>query len=100
MRRLAWRRWWNAQGLPALRIMALEHWDPLNLYDDAANADAYDAYLERVGRMLRRGKSAAELARYLGAVRTKALRRDENEDVDESFADRVLAWYALEAPDG
>jgi hypothetical protein len=99
MRRLAWRRWWSAQGLPALRTMAIEHWDPLNVYDDATHADAYDPYLDRLGRMLRRGKNAEEIARYLGAVRTKALRRDESEDADELFADRVLAWYALEAPD-
>jgi hypothetical protein len=93
-----WRRWWSAHGLPELRVMAIEHWDPLNYYDDASHADAYDPYLDRVGRMLRRGKGAAEIAAYLGKVRTLALRRDENETVDEEFADRVVAWYSLEAP--
>jgi hypothetical protein len=93
-----WRRWWSSQGLPALRVMAIEHWDPLHYYDDAAHADAYDPYLDRVGRMLRRGKGAPEITAYLGKVRTLALRRDENEIVDEEFADRVVAWYALEAP--
>ena len=92
------RRWWSAQGLPQLRVLAIEHWDPLNVYDDPQLADSYDAYLERVGRMLRRGKGAAEIAAYLGKVRTLALRRDENETVDEEFADRVIAWYAVEAP--
>ncbi len=48
--------------------------------------------------MLRRGKGADEIARYLGAVRTKALGRGEAETVDELFADRVVAWYQLEAP--
>jgi hypothetical protein len=98
MRPFAWRRWWSSQGLPSLRIMAIEHWDPLDVYDDPAHADAYDAYLDRVGRMLRRGKGPAEIARYLGDVRTKALARGENEDSDELFADRVVAWYGLEAP--
>jgi hypothetical protein len=92
------RRWWSGVGLPALRIMAIEHWDPLGVYDDPMRADAYDAYLERVGRMLRRGKSEDEIARYLGAVRTKALGRGENEEADELFARRVVAWYSLEAP--
>jgi hypothetical protein len=92
------RRWWRERGLDELRAMALEHWDPLNVYDDAARASAYDLYLERLGRMLRRGKGQAELARYLGAVRTKAYRLDQNEDVDEEFAARVSAWYQLEAP--
>lgn len=92
------KRWWRDSGLPALRLMAIEHWDPLNVYDDADSAAVYDAYLERVGRMLKRGKGPAEIASYLGAVRTKAFKRDENEDVDEEFAERVVAWYQLEAP--
>ena len=48
--------------------------------------------------MLRRGKGAGEIAVYLGKVRTQALRRDENEEADEAFADRVVAWYSLEKP--
>lgn len=79
--------------------MAIEHWDPLNVYDDAERADAYDAYLDRVGRMLRRGKGPEAIAHYLGEVRTKALARGESETTDELFADRVVAWYALESPD-
>jgi hypothetical protein len=98
MKLLRWRRWWSSAGLPALRVMAVEHWDPQNVYDDATRADAYDPYLERVGRMLRRGKGPDEIARYLGRVRTKAMRLDESETADELFADRVVAWYALEAP--
>ena len=78
--------------------MAIEHWDPMNYYDDPSHADAYDLYLDRVGRMLRRGKSSAQIAVYLGKVRTLALRRDENEAIDEEFADRVVTWYSLEAP--
>jgi len=93
-----WRRWWSSAGLPTLRVMAIEHWDPLNVYDDATQADAYDAYLERVGRMLRSGKGPEEIARYLGLVRTKAMKLDESEIADELFADRVTAWYALEKP--
>jgi hypothetical protein len=78
--------------------MAVEHWDPQNVYDDARHADAYDPYLERVGRMLRRGKGSEEIARYLGLVRTKAMRLDESETTDELFAERVTAWYAIEKP--
>ena len=70
----------------------------MNVYDDPEHADAYDAYLERVGRMLKRGKGPAEIARYLGDVRTKAFARSENEESDEGFADRIIAWYAVEAP--
>ncbi len=99
MQMFRWRRWWSSRGLPMLRVMAIEHWDPMHYYDDAQHADAYDPYLNRVGRMLRRGKGAPEIAVYLGKVRTLALRRDENEEVDEEFADRVVAWYSLEAPD-
>jgi hypothetical protein len=93
-----WSRWWSSTGLPTLRVMAIEHWDPQNVYDDASRADAYDAYLERVGRMLRRGKGSEEIARYLSDVRTKAMKLDESEIADELFADRITAWYSLEAP--
>ena len=95
---LAHWRWWNSSGLPALRLMAIEHWDPLGVYDKPSRADEYDPYLKRLGRMLRGGKGAEEITRYLGDVRTKALRRGENEEVDRAFADRVVAWYQLEAP--
>jgi hypothetical protein len=98
MQLFRWRRWWSATGLPTLRVMAVEHWDPQNVYDDATRADAYDPYLERVGRMLRGGKGPDEIARYLGQVRTKAMKLDESEFADELFADRVTAWYSLEAP--
>jgi len=99
MRLFRWRRWWAAEGLPALRVLAIEHWDPLNVYDEPTRADAYDPFLDRVGRMLRHGKGPDEIARYLGEVRTKAFRRSEAETVDELFADRVVAWYQLEAPE-
>jgi hypothetical protein len=94
----AWRRWWTREGLPALRLLALEKWDPLGVYGNAEAADEYDAYLERVGGMLKRGAGAAEIAQYPGQVRTKAMRRGESEYADEAFADQVVAWYALEAP--
>ena len=99
MRFFRWRRWWSERGLRELRVLAIEHWDPVNVYDDPASADAYDAYLQRVGRMLKRGKGSAEIARYLGEVRTKAFARSENEEADERFAERVVAWYSIEAPD-
>lgn len=92
------RSWWAEEGLPQLRLLAIEHWDPLGVYDDPSRADAYDAYLERVGRMLRKGAGPEEIARYLGEVRTKAFRRSEDEDADEAFADRIVAWYAVEKP--
>lgn len=96
---IAWRKWWSSTGKPQLRLLALEHWDPLNVYDDPENAAAYDPYLDRVGRMLRKGKGPAELTTYLGRVRTLAFKLEEREITDELFADRVLAWYAVEAPD-
>ena len=63
------------------------------------HAGVYDPYLDRVGRMLRRGKGPDEIARYLGDVRMKAFKRESNETMDELFADRVVAWYALESPE-
>ena len=29
-----WRRWWSERGLRELRVLAIEHWDPVNVYDD------------------------------------------------------------------
>ena len=99
-RRPRWRRWWRERGQRQLRVLAIEHWDPLNVYDDPSRADVYDAYLDRIGRMLRRGQGAEEIARYLGKVRTKAFNREEGETADALFADRIIAWYAVEQPDG
>ena len=84
--------------MPALRVMAIEHWDPVGVYDDSSHADVYDPYLERVGRMLRQGKGPEAIAKYLGDVRTKAFKRGESETADELFAERVTAWYSLERP--
>jgi hypothetical protein len=98
MKPFAWQRWWSRDGSSELRLLAIEHWDPLNVYDRPEAADEYDPYLARVGRMLRRGRGAGEIAAYLGDVRTKAMRLDENSDLDEAFADRVVAWYAMERP--
>jgi hypothetical protein len=53
------RRWCGARAR-RLRTMALEHWDPLNVYDDATRASIVRPHLERVGRMPRRGKGQAE----------------------------------------
>ncbi len=92
------RRWWSREGLPALRLMALERWDPLGLYDDPQRLDEYDAYLNRVGTLLRRGAGSQEIARYLGRVRVQAMKLEENDDADEAFADEISAWYALEKP--
>ena len=92
------RAWWKEKGLPQLRLLAIEHWDPLNVYDDPLRADVYDPYLERVGRMLKKGASEDDIARYLGDVRTKAFRLEESETTDELFAERILVWYALDAP--
>jgi hypothetical protein len=94
----AWRRWWSKDGLPALRLMALERWDPLGVYEQPERVDEYDAYLGRVGRLLRRGAGPEELARYLARVRREAMKLEENEDADEAFADEVTTWYALEKP--
>jgi hypothetical protein len=90
------RKWWTEEGLPALRILAIEHWDPLNVYDEPTQADVYDPFLERLGRMLRRGKGVPEITTYLGKVRTKAFRRDDNEPLDERFAEVVVDWYQRE----
>ena len=94
----AWRRWWSKDGLPALRLMALERWDPLGIYEQPQRMDEYDGYLNRVGRLLRRGAGPEEIAHYLGRVRQEALRQEENDDADEAFADEVTTWYALEKP--
>jgi hypothetical protein len=95
---LAWRRWWSREGLPALRLMALESWDPIGVYGEPEAVDEYDSYLVRVGRMLRSGAGAPDIARYLTQVRTKAMRLDDSPLADEAFAEEVVAWYSLEAP--
>lgn len=95
---LAWRRWWRSEGQSALRHLALEHWDPLGVYGEAEALDRYDPFMARAARMLRAGRSADEIAKYLSDVRTKALERSEAEDTDAAFAEALVAWYAHAAP--
>ncbi len=95
---LARRRWWSREGLPALRLLAVEHWDPLGVHGQPERLDEYDPYLQRVGRMLRKGAGPGEIARYLDRVRREALKLEENELADEAFADEIVAWYGLEKP--
>jgi hypothetical protein len=55
----AWRRWWSRDGLPALRLMALERWDPLGVYEQPERVDEYDASGAAPARRSSRGTWAA-----------------------------------------
>ena len=59
----------------------------------------YPFWVERTdGARFESAVQKSIFAHYLGQVRTKAMRLDESETIDELFADRVSAWYALEKP--
>ena len=98
-RSFRWRRWWSGAGLPA----AARH-------GDRALGPA-ERLRRRVARRRLRPVSRTASAACCGGARAqprsratsatcarRRCARDENEEADELFADRVVAWYSLEAP--
>jgi hypothetical protein len=55
----------------AARRVLLRDWDPLDIGENPALADEYDAYLACVVRLLAVRSSAAEVGGYLKDVETK-----------------------------
>jgi hypothetical protein len=74
----------------------MEQWDPIGVAGEPGAADEYDAYVGRVGRLLREGATAAEVDRYLTEVRTQHMGLSSQEGREVAVADAVIAWYRQE----
>jgi tRNA (guanine37-N1)-methyltransferase len=65
-----WKRWWNTQGRAELQVLLRVCWDPIGVYGwgSGATQDEYDAYADRVARVLRSGATAVEIDSTLAGL--------------------------------
>lgn len=77
-------------SLQAIRGVLLAEWDPIGVRDVATAQDEYDSYLPAILRLLERGASSTELAKYLGDVATIAMGLVEVRDRDLATAETLL----------
>jgi hypothetical protein len=61
----AWVRWRRLEGLPQMRALLWEKWDPLGLRPHDAPEDEYDSYANILASKLKRGTSREDIADYL-----------------------------------
>jgi hypothetical protein len=86
-----WQRWWEQEGQRGLSVLLLREWNPIG-FDDLPD-DEYSAYAGPLARMLREGASEADIAAYLGTMRTKNIEMGPDPDGDLRAATRAVAWY-------
>jgi hypothetical protein len=96
-----WVRWWRVEGLPEMRNILWEKWDPLGLFEDACDPDErwpedeYDAYANVLASKLKRGNCRSDIKTYL----TNSL-LEEGDALTPQWearcalaADALIAWY-------
>jgi hypothetical protein len=94
-----WHRWWKRTGATTINTFLLEKWDPIfSPFDDpeiGPPADEYVTYAGTVGRMLREGASAGEIARYLEEMERDHIRLGCAEDRN-ALAQEIVTWFESE----
>jgi hypothetical protein len=94
-----WRAWWRRSGSDELNRLLWERWDPIGGPAEPGKwaykppRDEYASYVGVVGRMLREGATADELASYLQRVEVEGMRLSTREDT-AGVAEELIAWYA------
>ncbi len=94
-----WTRWWSARGEPGLRTLMMVLWDPIGVLGEYHASDEYDTYVLQVGRRLREGASAEEIANYLMAVETDVIGFGGDRAHTFQAARKIVAWYGGETGD-
>jgi hypothetical protein len=92
-----WESWWRRGGRDELNRLPWERWDPIAgpvgdglVYKPPR--DEYVSYVGDVGRMLREGAQADEIASYLRGVEVERMRLREREET-AGVAEEIVAWY-------
>ena len=90
-----WHAWWRRRGGAELRAILMQHWDPIGVAGVPEAADEYDGYVGSVGRMLREGASADDVAAYLADARHGriGLGRSTVSRRERAAAARAVRWY-------
>lgn len=86
-----WQRWWRSDGFGRLQGLLNEKWDPIGSAPD----DEYDEVVLQLGRKVREGASAAEVAAYLDSAEAALIGVSQVEKNREA-ARLVKAWYSSE----
>jgi hypothetical protein len=99
-----WQSWWRRSGSDELNRLLWERWDPIGgpvgdgrVYKPPR--DEYASYVGDVGRMLREGAEADEIASYLRGVEVERMRLTEREET-ACVAEEIVAWYGRATSSG
>jgi hypothetical protein len=93
-----WQAWWRRSGSDELDRLLWERWDPIGGPARPGQSykpprDEYASYVGVVGRMLRDGAAADEIASYLRRIEVERMRLKEREET-AGIAEEIVAWYA------
>jgi hypothetical protein len=92
--------WWKRRGAPGIRRILMEQWDPVHAAAIPEAADEYDTYVGHVGRQLREGAGADEIASYLTQVAEDRIGLGPpvtpGADADRAVSEQLVKWYAEE----
>lgn len=88
----AWHMWWKRSGFRELQQLVMAEWDPIGVAGWPEAADEYDSYLGEIARLLREGRSPAEIAAHLAAFREN-MGLDPDEAADLHASQRIAEWY-------
>ena len=93
-----WHMWWKKRGGAGVRKLLMERWDPIGVADMPDAAGEYDSYVGTVGRMLREGATAEELAAYLTQIRTErmGLNHPDIRAREPEVSAQLVEWYETE----
>ncbi len=87
----SWRDWWSHNGDRELRDVLMVWWDPIGVYGEPAAYDEYDDVVLQVGKRLRAGADAREVAACLAAAADRM--EAGGPGLDERAAIKVTEWY-------
>ena len=88
--------WWKRRGAAGIRAILRSDWDPVFANGVPEAADEYDGYIGPIGRMLREGRAAFEVAAYLTHITTDRMELEGWAEQNEGVAEQLVRWYADE----
>jgi hypothetical protein len=84
--------WWKTAGHRELYRLLLLWWDPIDVKDVPEAQNEYSGYSGTLGRLLREGASANDLANFLGDAEAH-MGLTPNKDRAHLVATKLADWY-------
>ena len=86
-------RWWRERGAAELRELLYAEWDPIGVKELAEASPAeYESYTGQIGRRLRAGATAEDLAALLHRLEVEEMGLERPEPPVDA-ARRIAEWY-------